>query len=98
MQTKTDYIEGTSLQLDLWGDQIARLEEELARSRVKGRTALEHKLELLKRRKRALKRRLRQAAHGADAARWNDVRGPLEDAVDDFRSLAGEVYDRVRTC
>lgn len=96
MQTKTDYIDGTTLQLDLWSDQFSNLEELLSRSAAPTRRDLRKELESLKKRRRTLKRRLREAAHGSTATDWEDVREPLEEAVQDFRELAIEVYDNVR--
>jgi len=96
MQAKTDYLEGTTLQLDLWGDQFASLEERVASSVAEGQRKLMQELESLKRRKRALKLRLREAAHGDSQTEWRDVREDLEEAISDFRSLAVDVYDKVR--
>lgn len=96
MQTKTDYLEGTTLQLDLWGDQFASLEHKVAFEVEKDRQELMKQLQSLKRRKRALKLKLREAAHGTTKTQWEDVREDLEEAVGDFRSLAVEVYDKVR--
>jgi hypothetical protein len=95
MHTKTSYIEGTSLQLDLWGEQFATLEDELSKPTSPDRADLQRKLDRLKKERRTLKRRLREAARGDKATNWEDVREPLEAAVEDFRALAGEVYDEV---
>ncbi|MFT5289166.1 MAG: hypothetical protein ACI82F_001225 [Planctomycetota bacterium] len=96
MRTKTDYIEGNTLQIDLWGDQFAALEERVAHSVHNGRANFKRKLQALARKKRALKLRLREAAHGTTAVEWEDVKDELQEAVSDFRSLATEVYDDVR--
>ena len=96
MQTKNRFIEGTHHQLELWGDQFALLEQKIEYFMEKERGPLRRKLEDLRRKKRSLKRRLREAAHQGPEKRWEDVREPLEDAVKDFRSLAGEVYDKLK--
>lgn len=96
MLTRTEYIDGTNLQLDLWGDQFSSLERKLKQSGISGHKQLKRKLDTLKDKKRTLQLRLREAAHGSTNTEWEDVREPLEKAVEDFRSLAVEVYDNVK--
>ncbi len=93
MQTKIDYIRGTTLQLDLWGDQFATLDEKLSRSAPAARIRLQRRLDTLRRRKRQLKKRLREALVGQSWAEWERARGPLEAEVSHFRSQAFQVYE-----
>ncbi len=96
MLTRTEYIDGTNLQLDLWGDQFSSLERKLKHSARTEHKSLKQKLDTLKDKKRSLQLRLREAAHGSTNTEWEDVREPLEKAVEDFRSLAAQVYDNVK--
>lgn len=95
MLTKTAYIDGKTLQLDLWGYQFHVLEDRVAWSTRPEREELVDRIGTLKRKRRQLKRRLTRAAceTGRD---WERTRGKLEVAVRDFRQLAGDVYNEIR--
>ena len=95
MPDKDDYLEGTTLQLDLWGDHLVTLEERLDHGPPRGRDALRSRIGELRRKKRSLKRNLRAAVYD-EGQRWTEARADIESEVRDFRRLAAEVYDKVR--
>ncbi len=91
MQNKTDFIAGATQKLDLWGGRFETLEQRVARSTGAGRESIERELRRLARKKRSLERHLQEAAHGTTNVEWEDVRGQLEEALEDFDSLASKV-------
>lgn len=97
MRARKDYIEGTKLQLDIWGDQLAHLEKKASRSIESGRERIEGKLVSVERRRRSLLQRLREAARVETDKEWKDMRAQIDSSLSDFRSLALEIHHSVRS-
>ena len=95
-RSRQAFTEATRMQLDLWGEQFAALERRIDEWSVEGRAALRRRLARLQKKKRAMKRRLQEAAHEATAD-WDVVRRELESLMNGFRSLAAEVHDEVHS-
>ena len=92
--TRNAFIDGSIFGLEVWGAKLDGLERRVADMPPGRRPDLRARLAALRRRRRMLKRQLREAAHspGAD---WEDARPELEEALREFRSLATECSGRV---
>ena len=94
MSKKAAFIEGTTLQLDLWGDQFSAIEKQIDHA-PRSHRELRKRLVALRRTRRRLRRRVREAAHDARSD-WSELRQDLEEALEAFRHRAGQVYDTAR--
>lgn len=92
---KRDFLEGTSVQLCLWGREFARIDEQLAEGPATAPEELRRRLSALKRRKRQLERQLLAAAQ-TTRVEWEQVREQLEAALRQFRATAARVYNQSR--
>jgi len=92
--TRDEFIDGSILGLDVWGAKLDGLERRVADMPPARRPGLRARLAALRRRRRGLKRLLREAAH-SPGAEWEDARRELESAVLEFRSLAAACSSQV---
>jgi hypothetical protein len=86
MQSKSAFLEGTEVQLELWAEHLSILRDQVARCGRSERRELGQRLAALDRRRRQLKLRLRASDLGSNAAR------DLRRAVREFRDRAREAY------
>jgi hypothetical protein len=92
---KTDYLESTTGQLELWRRWFEGLESRLEQVEGEARDALDRRLTVARQCRRRLDRRVREARRSARED-WSRVRDDLEEAVTDFRGLALDLFDRSR--
>ena len=91
MLDKNQYLEATTIQLEMWDRWFATLENDLGSARTRIRDSLEVQLDQARRVEAHLKRSDRKFDQG-----WIEARGELEAASKSFRAAAIELFDKAR--
>tara|TARA_R110002072_G_scaffold2288_15_gene18987 strand:- start:1321 stop:1620 length:300 start_codon:yes stop_codon:yes gene_type:complete len=95
MIDKNQYLEATTIQLEMWDQWFTTLENDLGSARTKIRESLEAQLTQARRLKRRVEARLKRADRKIGQG-WVEARGELEAASKSFRAAAIELFDKSR--